>query len=455
MVRKIKHPRMEISHNLVKESIQKHLTKTIGIKTKVELSNGIVRVGFNRPLGESVSNNDFVKDELKKLLFSEYGLVPVISRHKDAYNIILNPDQAYLENANELRNTSADPNIVLDSRFIWLFSLMTKDHEVVIEDIDSLDDSIELAIENNDIKIIVANPYIDPDPKNNSVDLVFADNPGPVIIYDGTKASDLVDDEEVVEESTQPDAVNHKVSYGLGDKEKEILSNKLFKDWWIARDKDNELFLFKDKPVRSSLNLESTGELVRWLPELDASYDYRDFNEHKEYFEFLTWDEEPIQVKCLLEEDLLENKPGRTNVRYQKGPTGTNKPESEAKNRLASIPEDQRVFKAIEYLITYAGYGQSTQITLDFKDTMVEIMEYGNEFISKVNDGFEKILSEIQKREAKSGGSENTIQLKQQIIKATKQFKYIVTIVSDKSVGDEEEISLTSLAQSAGILGDS
>lgn len=375
MVNKIKHPKLKVKNNLIMESINNRLNELLGLKTTLEqTSDNSIRLSFNKKLGESANTQDFIKDELKQLLYMEYGLVPVVSRHKDAYNIILNPDNVYLENHKEHIESNVDPNIILDSRFIWLFSLLDKSQNILVEDIDSLDDAIELAIDNHEIKIIIANPFIDPDPKNKDVDLVFADNPGPVIIYDGTRAQDFQEDgeEEVLEETTQVDAINYKVSYKLNDNEEKAISNKIFKDWWLARDKDNDLFLFKSKPIRSTINLEHTGDAIRWLPEFGQSLDYRDFNKHKESFKFVTWENSPIKVSVLLgkeqKDEIVES----------------------------SVSEEElNIFKVIETLVN------AFQTDTDkFIKLMSKLVKYEDEVLKNILINLKAILNEFDSRES-------------------------------------------------------
>lgn len=76
----------------------------------------------------------------------------------------------------------ATSNIVLDDKFIWLFNVLNSDGEDIAEGIEYLQDAIDSLVENNGT-FLIAFPYVDPKPGDASVELVFADNPGPVIIY--------------------------------------------------------------------------------------------------------------------------------------------------------------------------------------------------------------------------------------------------------------------------------
>lgn len=78
-------------------------------------------------------------------------------------------------------------NILLDNRFIWFFTVLDADANELSDEIDSLDEAINFLVE-ADASMLVAYPYIDPNPEDEDVELVFADNPGPVIVYDGEVA---------------------------------------------------------------------------------------------------------------------------------------------------------------------------------------------------------------------------------------------------------------------------
>jgi len=73
-------------------------------------------------------------------------------------------------------------NTILDNKYIWLFNVIAEDGTDLEEGIEYLQDAIEILIEKNGT-YLVAFPYVDPKPGDASVDLVFADNPGPVVIY--------------------------------------------------------------------------------------------------------------------------------------------------------------------------------------------------------------------------------------------------------------------------------
>lgn len=434
MIHKIKHPRLKTDNNLIIESLKKSLEKLLGLKTSIEsTSNNSIKISFNRKLGESTVKNDFLKKEIHRVLYEEFGLEPLISKYKDTYDVLLDADSVYLENKVDDTHLKADSNVVLDNRFIWLFNILDKNYNILVEEIDTLDDAIELAVNTRETKFIVANPYIDPDPDNKAVELVFADNPGPIIIYDGTQTNDFDKEEleeEIIEETTQVDSIGSKTSYKLSNKELKALDNPLYKDWWIARDKDSDLMLFKSKPIRSTIDLSNVGENVRWLPQLDESYDYRDFNKHKELFEFITWDNGPIQVKTILED---ENQLRRS--------------------FLSNYSGEEKVFRAIELLSRYGSSGESTTLlSNEFKKTAVDIIGLGNEFIQNVLKGYEAIIGQLQQKnkDKKIDSLEKALKL------SLKKFNYVLKVVqqttSTKDNDEAESISLRSLATDAGLL---
>lgn len=88
------------------------------------------------------------------------------------------PKEAEID-AEDLSNTA------LDNRFIWFFSVFDEDANPIEELIESLDEAIDVLVNVEIADMLVAYPYIDPNPEDDAVDLVFADNPGPTIIYEG------------------------------------------------------------------------------------------------------------------------------------------------------------------------------------------------------------------------------------------------------------------------------
>lgn len=81
-------------------------------------------------------------------------------------------------------------NVILDDKFIWFFSITDIDGEVirggdgkVLEELESIDEAIDYLVHTDGASMLVAFPYVDPNPEDDNLDLVFADNPGPVIVY--------------------------------------------------------------------------------------------------------------------------------------------------------------------------------------------------------------------------------------------------------------------------------
>lgn len=79
-------------------------------------------------------------------------------------------------------------NVALDPKFIWLFSVLDESGQDIEEGIENIQDAIDKLINDNGTYLI-AFPYVDPKPGDSSVEIVFADNPGPVVIYNKEEAS--------------------------------------------------------------------------------------------------------------------------------------------------------------------------------------------------------------------------------------------------------------------------
>ena len=76
-----------------------------------------------------------------------------------------------------------DPsNIILDDTYIWFFTVATELGDELATGIDNLDEAIETVVDLNG-DILVAIPYVDPDPENPDVDIVPSETPGPQFIY--------------------------------------------------------------------------------------------------------------------------------------------------------------------------------------------------------------------------------------------------------------------------------
>lgn len=96
-------------------------------------------------------------------------------------NMLMNP-KAKTEATNASDVSKQASNSVLDNKFIWLFSVMDENAKDIKEGIKDLQDAINFLIKNNGA-FLVAFPYIDANPEDPNVDLVFSDVPGPVVIY--------------------------------------------------------------------------------------------------------------------------------------------------------------------------------------------------------------------------------------------------------------------------------
>lgn len=82
----------------------------------------------------------------------------------------------------------AASNIILDDKFTWLFSVLDENGRDIEEGVEYLQDAIDLLIK-DDAAFLVAFPYVDPKPGDPDVEFVFADNPGPVVIYNNEQVT--------------------------------------------------------------------------------------------------------------------------------------------------------------------------------------------------------------------------------------------------------------------------
>lgn len=84
-------------------------------------------------------------------------------------------------------------NQVLDNKYVWFFSVLDAQDNIIDQNIDDVSEAIDIIISNEKAHKIVALPYVDPDPENPDVDMVLSENPGPIILYD--KEADEYDKE--------------------------------------------------------------------------------------------------------------------------------------------------------------------------------------------------------------------------------------------------------------------
>lgn len=87
----------------------------------------------------------------------------------------------------------------------------------------------------------------------------------------------------------------HKEEIKLSEAERVILENLDEKYKWIARDKDNELYVYEKKPLKTDTDAWSNATAPTLYESLSA------FNH---LFEFVKWeDEEPYNIEELLESE--------------------------------------------------------------------------------------------------------------------------------------------------------
>lgn len=107
------------------------------------------------------------------------------------------------ENVEQKDVEASASNVVLDDKFTWLFSVLDENGRDVAEGLEYLKDAIDVLVR-EDAAFLVAFPYVDPKPGDPDVEFVFADNPGPVMIYNNEEVTlDKADLERPTSE-TQP-----------------------------------------------------------------------------------------------------------------------------------------------------------------------------------------------------------------------------------------------------------
>lgn len=82
----------------------------------------------------------------------------------------------------------AAANTILDPRFTWYFNILDESSRDIAEGIDNIRDAMEVFIK-NEAAFFVAFPFIDPKPDDANVEMVFADNPGPIVVYDNEEVT--------------------------------------------------------------------------------------------------------------------------------------------------------------------------------------------------------------------------------------------------------------------------
>lgn len=120
----------------------------------------------------------------------------------------------------DVKKTKSKANTLLDSKFIWVFTVLDQRGDTIKDNIFGIDEAITEFISHEEkAALLVAYPYIDPNPEDANVELVFADNPGPIILYDNEKATipkdninkDLSDKEKELIDSGEADLGKHQL----------------------------------------------------------------------------------------------------------------------------------------------------------------------------------------------------------------------------------------------------
>lgn len=164
---------------------------------------------------EKLSKYDNIAKDLTKLIKDMCNLSINLNPATYGYNLYFNhkdgapilnseiPEELRLESTltevtkQDITTEVSDSNLILDNKFIWVFTVLDKYSETIVDNIFNLDDALSAFVDNEPAAVmLVAYPYIDPNPEDLAVDLVFADNPGPVIVFNNDKATKPKEDLE-------------------------------------------------------------------------------------------------------------------------------------------------------------------------------------------------------------------------------------------------------------------
>lgn len=189
------------------------------IKKKFDLEAAIIRnhEGFLISIAELANvdygdiSDDAIIDDLVKHIAKELQLSidEVCADYiGGGYQVYVNIPLGVIFEANEgeldtlrgeKKSTKLDKKVdrhfpILDDNFIWLFDVLDAEGDIIASDIVDYQEALDILFkkevsEKGAAVLIMATPYVDPDPENPDVLPVFADNPGPQIFYDRERAT--------------------------------------------------------------------------------------------------------------------------------------------------------------------------------------------------------------------------------------------------------------------------
>lgn len=140
------------------------------------------------------------------------------------------------ENVEQKDVEASASNIVLDDKYTWLFSVLDENGRDVAEGIEYLQEAIDVLVRES-AAFLVAFPYVDPKPDDPDVEFVFADNPGPVMIYNNEEVTlDKADLERPTSE-TQPKTEEEPEENGEEEPEEELEESMSEKDMYSRQDR--------------------------------------------------------------------------------------------------------------------------------------------------------------------------------------------------------------------------
>lgn len=136
----------------------------------------------------------------------------------------------------EIQTSTSKANTLLDHKYIWVFTVLDQQGDTIQDTILQLDDAIDAFIEHEpESALLVAYPYVDPNPEDKNVDLVFADNPGPIVIYDNEKST--------LNKKTLPDDLRDAENQRIKDGKEDLGKQQLEEHYNISDNKYSNVVL--------------------------------------------------------------------------------------------------------------------------------------------------------------------------------------------------------------------
>lgn len=152
-------------------------------------------------------------------------------------------------------------NTVLDKRYIWVFAVLNEHGEYVDENIPYIQDAIDILLD-NDATFLIAFPYVDPKPEDETVGLVFADTPGPVVLYNREEARLSKDKLKKDKSDPEPSELDLAMS-DQEEKEQELAQESTIKEGANS-------FRFTDEEFNVLQKISSRTKMDTWFELVDG-----------------------------------------------------------------------------------------------------------------------------------------------------------------------------------------